>query len=321
VTKTGLEQAGMQPDPGFVRLEHMGRRLVVMSVLVLLVAGCGANSELPVGEPPAPGAPVWVEPGCSQWAPDLMPGEADGKRGAVPDDFVTVSVMRCRTSVRRLPDKGEWTTVVTEKAGTPAEDLVAQLRKASDRRTSEACTLEFVAPPYFVLINAEGKAVLPQVPTDACGKPRIEVRNTLDALPYKTVSETLVNQSQSQLSIDTGCSSAWKDLLAIDEISYKPGPATKVMRATGQVRVCVFQSEGDIGKLVSGHTVPAGQLTSLDSAGPAAPCEAEHTRFATLTGDSGGGDAMVELDGCHRMIRPDQTLGQLDAATVAGLAK
>jgi hypothetical protein len=159
--------------------------------------------------------------------------------------------------------------------------------------------------------------VLPEVPQDPCGQPTIEVRNALDALSYKLVSETPMGQSQSQLSIDTGCSDSWKDLLAIDGISYKPGPASKVL--SGQVRICVYQSEGEAGKLVSGHNVPAGQLASLDSAGPAAPCQVKHTRFATLTGDSG--EAMAELDGCHRLIRPNQTLGQLDAATVAVLAK
>lgn len=311
----------MQPAPRFVRLGHMGTRLVVVAALVLVVAGCGANSELPVGEPPAPGPPVWVEPVCPPEAGvGMLMGNEQPRRGAVPADFVTVSVMRCRSGRQRLAGKGEWSTAISEKADTSADDLVAQLRKPSEPHTDKPCTADYIAPPYFLLINSEGKAVLPQVPQDPCGKPKIEVRNALDALPYKLVSETPMGQSQSQLSMNTGCSDSWKDLLALDGISYQPGPAAKALKGSGQVRVCVFQSEGEIGKLVSGHNVPAEQLTSLDSAGPAAPCAAKHTRFATLTGDSGG-DAMVELDGCHRMIRSDQTLGQLDAATVAGLAK
>jgi hypothetical protein len=247
-------------------------------------------------------------------------GKQEPKRGAVPADLVTVAVMRCRTGFSKIEGRGEWTTVITEKADTSADDLVAQVRKPSEPHTDKPCTADYIAPPYFLLINAEGKAVLPQVPQDECGKPKIEVRDALNALPYKTISETPMAQGQSQLAIDTGCSGSWKDLLAIDGISYKPGPATKVLRGPGQVRVCVYQSDGEVGELVAGHTVPAEQLTTLDSAGPAAPCETKHTRFATLTGDSGG-DAMVELDGCHRLIRPDQTLGQLDAAAVAGLAK
>jgi hypothetical protein len=290
-----------------------------MAALMLVAAGCGTNSELPVGEPPAPGPPVWVEPVCPKAPDGLVMGNEPVKRGAVPDDFVTVSVTRCRPGFQKVAGQGEWTTAITEKADTPAEDLVAQLRQPSAPSTDGACTMEYISPPYIMLINAEGKAVLPRIPQDSCGKPKIEVRNAVDALPYKVVSETPVHQSQSQLSLETGCSDSWKDLLAIDGLSYKPGPATKVLPGTGQVRVCVFQAEGEAGKLVSAHNIPADQLTSLDSAGPAVPCEVKHTRFATLTGEKG--DAWIELDGCHRMIRPDQTLGQLDAATVATLAK
>jgi hypothetical protein len=287
-------------------------------MLVAVLAGCGANSELPVGEPPAPGPPVWVEPGCGADAMGMVMGPEQPKRGAVPADFVTVAVMRCRTGVSKAEGRGEWTTWITEKADTSAENLVAQVRKPSDRRTDAPCTADYIAPPYFMLINAEGKAVLPEVPQDPCGKPKIEVRNTLDALPYKLVSETLIRQIQSQGSIDTGCSDSWKDLLAIDGISYKPGPAAKVMRSSEPVLVCVYRSEGEVGKLVAGHKIPAEQLATLDNVGPAVPCEAKHSTYAVL---SGGTEALIELDGCRRMIRPDQTLGQLDAAAVAVLAK
>ncbi|MBP2330269.1 hypothetical protein JOF56_010654 [Kibdelosporangium banguiense] len=208
---------------------------------------------------------------------------------------------------------------MTEKAETPAADLVAQLRRPSEPSSNRPCTAEGIVLPYFTLINAEGKAVLPEIPADGCGKPRIEALSALNALPYKPVFESPVRQVQSQQSIDTGCDQAWKDLLTIDLNSYKPGPATKVWPAAGQVRVCVYQSEGGIGKLVAGHSVTTDQVSALDSAGPAAPCQAKHTRFATLTADNA--QAMAELDGCHRVIRPDQTLGQLDAASVAVLAK
>lgn len=298
----------------------MGTRLVVMAALVLLVAGCGGNGELPVGEAPAPGPPVWVEPNCpADAANGPISGAGEVKRGAVPGDFVTVSVMRCRPGFKQVPGQGEWTTAIAEKADTSAGDLVAQLRQPSAPSTDGACTMEFITSPYIMLINAEGKAVLPEIPKDPCGKPKIEVRNAADALPYKLVSETPVHQSQSQLSLETGCPDSWKDLLAIDGLSYKPGPAAKIWPGPAQVRVCVYQSVSDAGKLVSGRSVPVEQLPALDSAGPAAPCKARHTGFATLASENR--DAWIELDGCHRMIRPDQSLGQLDAATVATLTK
>src|SRR5688572_4966310 len=133
----------------------MGTRLVVLSALVLLVAGCGANSELPVGEPSPPGPPVWVEPVCSpEAAAGMMMGKQEPKRGAVPADFVTVAVMRCRTGFSKIEGRGEWTTVITEKADTSADDLVAQVRKPSEPHTDKPCTADYIAPPYFLLINA-----------------------------------------------------------------------------------------------------------------------------------------------------------------------
>lgn len=45
-----------------------------------------------------------------------------------------------------------------------------------------------------------------------------------------------------------------------------------------------------------------------------------HTRFAVLNVWSGS-SATVELDGCFRVHRPNNALGQLDGSVVAGLVQ
>ncbi|MET0236170.1 MAG: hypothetical protein ABW224_16110 [Kibdelosporangium sp.] len=214
-------------------------------------------------------------------------------------------------------------TAVTEKADKEFAALVDELRSPSDPRTNGSCTLELIVPPYILLINADGNAVLPQIPTDGCGKPRIEARDALDAMPFKTVSETPVKQVQSQQSVDTGCSDTWKDEIAIEAAGLKPGPAAELWAAPpATVRVCVYDRITDqVGTFVAGKKIPGVQLTALDTAGPAVPCSAQHTRFATLIDENTQAWAVAELDGCLRLLRPDRSLGQLDRATVAALTK
>lgn len=301
---------------------------VVMSLLALAVAGCGANA--PRDEVGGSGPPVWVEPTCPRGTGNApgIPGGVLPTRGEVPADFVTTWVLRCRTDVRDLPDRGTWTVQVAERADTPASDLVDQLRRASDSRSTGECTLEMVLPPYFVLVDAGGKAVLPAVPTDRCGKPRADALKALEALPFRILSETPVNQVQSQQSLDSGCSESWKDMLVIDADSATPGPAAPLWSTpVSTLRVCVYDTTGDgeppVGQFASGHEVAGDAakalLAALDEAGPADACSTPHTRFAVLTADGAAGWAMAELDGCRRLLRPDNTLGRLDGSAVAAL--
>lgn len=46
-----------------------------------------------------------------------------------------------------------------------------------------------------------------------------------------------------------------------------------------------------------------------------AACTVTHTRFAVL--HSRADSATVELDGCRRLLRPDNTFGQRDESTTA----
>ena len=305
---------------------------VVASLLPLVAAGCGTatpSAELG-GVPPASEAPASFEASCPPETGEgpLVPDGAAPTGEGVPADFVTSWVLRCRTDARDLPGQGTWMVRIAERADTSAPELVDQLRRPSEPRSNGACTLELVVPPYFALVDSAGAAIRPAIPTDGCGKPRAEALKALEALPFRTLSETPVTQVRSQQSLDTGCSESWKDMLVIGADSAAPGPARPLWSTpVSAVRVCVYDTsrggEPEVGQFVSGRTVAGDAakalLTVLDQAGPATPCTASHTRFAVLTVDGAADWPTVELDGCHRLLRPDNTLGQLDDAISATL--
>lgn len=290
----------------------MVRRLGIVALLLGAAVGCGQ----PVGERSADAAPVWVDPACPE---DTTPLGIDDERGGIPEDFVTAAVLRCRDEVRDVPGDGSWSVRVTERADTPAAELVEMLRKPSDPLPDdELCPAVAYVPPYFLLVDADGRALVPAVPTSACGQPRPEVEDFLDGLDYRVVAETPVARTQSQESVDTGCTDAWKDGIAIGPPS--PGPAAPSGLA-GKIRVCVYgaiEGEGTpVGHLEGGHTASETLVDVLDSAGPAAPCDKPHSRFAVLKPETGDAAwAEVELDGCLRVLRSNNTLGQLDQRAI-----
>ncbi|MFL6123417.1 hypothetical protein [Actinophytocola sp.] len=299
---------------------------------VALVLGtaiaCGRPTDQPERPRAAEGkAPVWVEASCPATRVDPPRAVQDG--GGIPADFTPVAVMRCREETRRIPGEGSWVVRVTERADAPVPDLVDMLRRPSDPPppADTACTLELRTVPYFVLVDAGGRALLPAVPTTACGQPREEVPDFLDTLTYRTVTETRVRPVESQLSVDTGCAEYWKDLIAILGPTAEPSPAQPRRSVQGSdIHVCVYRADGDTGQLESGSWVTGRDAsalrTTMEAAGPAARCDKPHTRFAVLLDSSANsGMPAVELDGCFRFQRPDQSLGQLDAAAVAVLTR
>lgn len=110
-------------------------------------------------------------------------------RGGIPDDFVPTGVLRCRTETREIEGQGKVTMLITERADTDTGELLAELRWPSDLRSEGICDASYVEAPYVILVDPAGKALVPAVPTDSCGKPRPEVRNLVATLSYRIVSE------------------------------------------------------------------------------------------------------------------------------------
>ena len=298
-------------------------------LLALVVGGCGAvTSRGEGGGSPATAAPpVWGEPSCPDQISDID-GSTSTTRSSIPGDFVTSWVLQCRRDIRDVPGQGRWMVIVAERADTPASDLVGQLRQASEPPSADQCPAILVVPPYFALVDPTGKALLPVMPTDGCGFPREEARAALEALPFRVLSETRVKQLESQQSIDSGCAESWKDELVINAGGATPGPATPVWPTPADaLRVCLYDTgrgtDEPVGQFASGRTITGDEARTLSDAlgraGPATACSTPHTRFAVVTRDGAAQWAVAELDGCRRLLRPDNTLGQLDAFAIGAL--
>jgi hypothetical protein len=301
---------------------------LALTLLAATVA-CGKAAAPGGGEVVADQPPVWVEPGCpTPRSTGMMVPLEMQQRGGIPDDFVPTGVLRCRRESREMAGQVTLDMQVLERADTGAAELVERLRRPSDPPSDGVCDASMVHPPYFLLVDAAGRALVPAVPTDGCGKPRQEIADLLESLPYHRVSETQLGQGRSARPDENGCPDRFKDLIAIDPIPRsQPAPASPLWPgAEGDLRACVYE------RVASPDQTPTGTLTvgfpisgdaaatlraALDNAGPAAACAAEHSKFAVLTVGGKANWATVELDGCLRVLRPDNTFGQLDAATVA----
>jgi hypothetical protein len=336
----------MQPKEEQLRLPGM-RIMLGLLAFVFVLAGCGkqvsagapadqpsleVSTEVRLAEPaqPAPAGPVDSVPtplptDCPGPLPD---GLLSVEQTALPAGFVTTWVFRCRMETRPKPGEGEWTYQILERADTDAKSLVEQLLRPSDPQTNQPCTLELRTPPHFALVDAAGKGYRPAVPTDGCGKPRIEVFKLLEAMRFRVLSEKPVQQVVTQKSIDTGCPDSYKDLVTYDNIVSHDAPVGPVWAmAVTDLRICVYASPGNepnrAGKLTSSRVVSGNNAKSIvdqfNAARPAVTCDQPHTAFATVAPVTLNNPVSVELDGCQRMLRPDSTLVQLNEGAITAL--
>jgi hypothetical protein len=286
------------------------RRIAALAV-ALLAAGCATAGTAPGGAPEV--HPTWD--GCpeSRSAPD---GEAiDLPR--LGDDFTPVAVTVCATGPRSAPAGGE-DMVATEQRGADVEALVAALRLPDEERTDGACTLDLPIVPWFALHDAQGRWVRPGVPVDACGKPRIEVRDALAGLKLTTVTSRKVGEITSAAAAAAGCVQRWADMVSVEARDERtaPPPTGYAPAPDAAVRVCVYRvppAEQSSGK-PGGDFVAGGPLTpaewaairtALPSGTPAARCDTPANRFAVLS-VSAPGEVYVELDGCRRVLIADR---------------
>jgi hypothetical protein len=153
-------------------------RRLWLAAAVAMLAACGQN-QVP-GDRVEPGPPVWVEPACPKPDPNqpmvISPGMS-ATRGRIPDDFATAWVLRCGLQGR------------SERADASVGGLVDLLRRPSDPRAGDGtvCPAHYLERPYVALVNAEGKAILPEIPTDKCSQPRQEVLDFLNAMSFHLI--------------------------------------------------------------------------------------------------------------------------------------
>ncbi|WP_433114999.1 hypothetical protein [Micromonospora sp. CA-246542] len=281
---------------------------------------------------PQAGAVLPVPPGAGGSA---TPAGVEPRAGRIDGNFVPSTAVLCGRDV--VPKAGGGREqVATERRADDIGPLVAALGLADQERGrgEVACTADMLVPPWLALLDDRGRWLRPYLPTDACGKPRPEVRAALDGLRLTTVDSRTVGQVESSEAEAAGCAQRWSDMVWVEATLGRPGRvAPGAGPKAGPLRLCVYQvppSERGSGKpggdFVYGRPLPpqrqADVLRALASTPPAAECATPASRFAVLQGvDGSGPEWYVELDACRRflVVAPPggSQLGQGDAALAA----
>jgi len=257
---------------------------------------------------------------------------------ALPAGFVPVAATRCVSTMETVPGDGEWLVRILQRAEGDLNALAAALRQPSGTPGNEDCTLQLRAPVVVTLVDAAGTEVTPTAPTTACTDPLPAVVDAIKALSWHEVSRTRVSQVRSQLEIDTNCPRGYKPVVGLfaAEGGPKPPAAGPAFPSTpAALQVCRFALNSTdtirvnnvdlkIGMLTTAPVLEGAALTQFLTALAAAPpvtaqCDAPQPEFAVLfpKGEGAGRSVAVETGGCYRALDPDDSLRQLDAATVA----
>jgi hypothetical protein len=327
-----------------------GLRLAAVGLtLVTWASGCastphvdnGGNASSAVGSDP-----VSVGISCSMADVTAPPGPTSTTPSAQPlaADFIPVLARRCVFRFITVPGDGEWQVRDEQEATGGLDALARALRQPSETNPGNvACPAIGALPVVITLTDGHGRTIIPALPHDMCNLPSKAALQAIQAVPWKTVKETKVRQTRSQLEIGSGCPGGYKPMVAIEASDgtrrsagtgpFFPGtPPTSLevcryrldpaQTISGANRSGTFQ----MGILRTAATLTGTGLhtllTALDAAGPVTgSCDKPQAPFAVLSASGGSGPwGVVELDGCYRATDSGGGLRQLDAATVAILA-
>ena len=299
-------------------MSHRPRRWpctpALAALALLTVSGCGRGAyelphvveSLPVSEAALP---------ASVGAPVDCP-EAGGVAPLPTADQVT-GVVRCVRTTEQVPGDGEWAVSLLQRVPTDsAGGLLQTLALPSESQFGVACGASLVYPTTIELDTWSGRVTIAP-PKDPCLQTRPEVVAAWQALPWVTVATAVIKRVRSEAALAAGCQGS-KDMIAIVGHAAKPGMAGPLVDANAAVSICLLRSTGFDGEPTGGRTLTDDEdqrlATLLAAAGPAAPCGATHTSFAVIGKST---PVYVELDGCMRILAPDNTIRQGGAELTA----
>ncbi len=303
---------------------------MTLAVGGMVLTGCGghdAGSHVAVGS----GSPTGGKGGASgrpaggrTFAPLSSPPCGQPFRSGLqarrlPRTFKVAAVYECESEPQTIPGRGQWQVLVERRATTALGRFDAALRRpeAPPAGPDVACAAVAVTLPRLILVNSAGGLLEPAIPTDECGQPQAQTQQSLNHLPWRTVSHRLLTQIETQPELATGCGPAYKDLFALYASQLQPaksGPVFPVRRS--RLTVCIFRdghgSNSQVGNFVRGGTIAgATQRAVIDgiSKGRSTPgCARPSATFAVLWYVSNGPTATVELGGCDRVLRTQLTI-------------
>lgn len=316
----------------------MRRIVAVLALAAMTLTGC---SQAPGQQPDSPrGTPavhqLWTS--CAVEVP--TPKSEDGVDAVglprLDGSFTPIAAVVCATQHERRADGGEDLLQVESRADDIAA-LVAALRLPDQPPTQNPCTTDLPLVAWFALLDGAGRWIRPGVPTDSCGKVRIEVRKAASALHLTRTSSRTLSEIESAGAAKAGCNQGWADIVSVEAGRSLAPAATNAnpLASAAQVRLCVYRvpvSEQGTGK-PAGEFERGGVLTpqrreaiekALVLTVAARACTAHTNRFALLRAPDGtGGEIYVELDGCQRILVTPTSGGTImaqgDAALIAAL--
>jgi hypothetical protein len=196
---------------GGPEIRRAGAVAVPLLVAGALAAGCGSahtgaapgstasnaapgHATVPAG-PPASAAPVpTVSGGTVAPGQSACVGWPTGAASAsLPVSFVPVSVERCVSGAQAIPGKGLWTTATLQRADSGLAGLISALRQPpATHRPGTVCPAVAVIPQQVVLIDANGRKLIPRLPASGCGLTQSQVLLALNELRWQPVSVRLI---------------------------------------------------------------------------------------------------------------------------------
>ncbi|WP_143087239.1 hypothetical protein [Geodermatophilus ruber] len=283
-------------------------RCIAGSLLAVVVAGCGTavtGQHTPGGGSPATPAPsssgpaVEPEAACPVQTPEhLSGGGADA-----------TEVYICTRESRAVPDDGMWMFQVVRRVSGGLDPLLQAYAAPDDSPVSGIACAAIGYDPLVVYLHGDGGTRAVRAPVDTCGAPTAQARSAYDSLVTTVVRERSDARIQSQLSVDTQCPDAFKDILSLDERDRLSGADDGLAPEplSDPVSVCEYRITTDadgnrIGHL-DGHRILSGdRLRALNTAlghvrhDPSCSRH-EQTSFAVLN-MGGSQETVVALDGC-----------------------
>ncbi|PTR28996.1 hypothetical protein C8K36_103368 [Rhodococcus sp. OK519] len=178
----------------------MGASRIIVGLLAIgLTAGCGSSGDTDdTAEPaPPPTIPGLVEPTClagNLLASAGLVGSAPPapEPTSIPDDFEPVRVVTCEGS-DGTDENATWIeehrqgdlSAVLAGYELPTDPLKTTRINGVDQRT---CYIDQMTPPIVWLVDTQGLAMRPELPTGECGEYKWVAINAIRALP---VTETI----------------------------------------------------------------------------------------------------------------------------------
>ena len=287
--------------------------VAVASAAALLAVGCGSAAPARqvdrVAHRSAQPAAVPRDP-CADWyRPTAARGRAPRwKREALPEGFAPVLLITCDLQERTTPERGEWTYRIEKRATEGLDAVITALRSTPPPPPSGsyACAGVARADPWFLLIDAAGRVVLPVVPHErACDQP-IDVG--LERLHYTTASATKIRQQSTSAELASGCTDRWKNepRIAANMSSSRPARTRQVV-SDRPISVCIYASgRSEVGRFTGGRRLSGNEATRIGHLLAAGPGDARSSctpadDFA-LINTTAGNWVYVELSGCHRLV-------------------